>query len=820
MPVTPTYPGVYVQEVPSGVRTIAGVSTSVAVYVGRTKKGPLGKPIRCLSYLDFERAFGTDTVNGDLPRAVKLFFQNGGTDCYVLRIANGATYSDVTLETEDSTSGTPVPSLTLTARNAGPDGEYLRAVVTYAGPQPDITFNLDLFQWEILPNGIAQQVGLESFGNLTMDPGSSRYAPTFLSQNSKLVTATEAAGAPSAGNGYSQSGRPVPYEVASAATFQAAWDGLIGANGTGKGFQISVDGNPYVEVDLSGIDVSALPTGTLMATDLPDAIQTAIQSAYASAGIAGVVTAVSFEAGPSPLSSFGSSDATALLRITSSTGGNILIRSSSRPGDAALPLMLGTPQGGLEVGAHAARRPAASGVVLRASQLNGLAGTAQQNVDQLRLEGFAADGTPTDITFSLNGAATTSGGADPVWVDNKSGSVTNNSDGVREKLAAVRDRINEYASANAKTFKWKAELWGNRLAILPKYGDDNIISSSFSFFEGDGTTPVTGWNNAFVPNVRRYSLGTAGNNVGLQQSAAAPASDGSAPLATDYDAAYQTIDKEVDLFNLMILPPDSDPSAPVPQDLYGAASVFCQSRRAFLIMDPPTDWTTAQGASEGIDDLRIGLVKDYSAVYYPRIVMNENGREITVGAAGAIAGLFARTDSQRGVWKAPAGTEADLRGIVGLEYMLNDAENGLLNPRAINTLRVFPVGIVNWGARTMDGDNDFASEWKYVPVRRLALYIEESLFRGLKWVVFEPNDEPTWAQIRLNVGAFMHNLFRQGAFEGSKPSDAYFVKCDSETTTATDRNLGVVNIHVGFAPLKPAEFVVLSIQQMAGQSQV
>ena len=110
-----------------------------------------------------------------------------------------------------------------------------------------------------------------------------------------------------------------------------------------------------------------------------------------------------------------------------------------------------------------------------------------------------------------------------------------------------------------------------------------------------------------------------------------------------------------------------------------------------------------------------------------------------------------------------------------------------------------------------------ASEWKYVPVRRIALFIEESLLRGTQWVVFEPNDEPLWAQIRLNVGAFMQNLFRQGAFQGSTPREAYLVKCDSETTTQNDINLGVVNILVGFAPLKPAEFVIIRLQQLAGQ---
>ena len=149
---------------------------------------------------------------------------------------------------------------------------------------------------------------------------------------------------------------------------------------------------------------------------------------------------------------------------------------------------------------------------------------------------------------------------------------------------------------------------------------------------------------------------------------------------------------------------------------------------------------------------------------------------------------------------------------------LTDGENGQLNPLGVNCLRNFPViGNVVWGARTLDGADALASQWKYIPVRRLAYYIEESLFRGTQWVVFEPNDEPLWAQIRLNVGSFMQTLFIKGAFQGSSPNDAYFVKCSSETTTQTDIDNGVVNIVVGFAPLKPAEFVVIQIQQIAPQ---
>jgi hypothetical protein len=265
----------------------------------------------------------------------------------------------------------------------------------------------------------------------------------------------------------------------------------------------------------------------------------------------------------------------------------------------------------------------------------------------------------------------------------------------------------------------------------------------------------------------------------------------------------------------MILPPDA--AVPV-TSLYGNASVFCQQRRAFLLMDPPSAWTNAQQASTGVAALRVGLVKDYSAIFFPRITINQAGRNVNVGPAGAIAGLCARIDGSRGVWKAPAGTEATLTGVQQLQYKLTDPENGVLNPLAINCLRTFPIyGPVCWGARTLNGADQMADEYKYIPVRRLAVFIEESLYRGTQWVVFEPNDAPLWAQIRLNVGAFMQTLFRQGAFQGSTPQDAYFVLCDATTNPQASINLGIVNIVVGFAPLKPAEFVIITIKQIAGQ---
>jgi len=308
-------------------------------------------------------------------------------------------------------------------------------------------------------------------------------------------------------------------------------------------------------------------------------------------------------------------------------------------------------------------------------------------------------------------------------------------------------------------------------------------------------------------------------------------SDGLALAILDFLPANGETDKkglyaleQADIFNLLALPPYKGVGEQLDVDtnLISAAAAYCEKRRAMLIVDSPSGWNTKEQARAGVVD--IGTNSRNAALFFPRLLqqnpLRDNQTEMFV-PSGAIAGIMARTDTQRGVWKAPAGLDATLVGVPALSVPLTDAENGELNPLAINCFRAFQAaGRVVWGARTLRGSDQLGDEYKYIPVRRTALYIEESLYRGLKWVVFEPNDEPLWAQIRLNVGAFMHNLFRQGAFQGSSPRDAYFVKCDKETTTQTDIDLGIVNVLVGFAPLKPAEFVIIKLQQIAGQIEV
>ena len=275
---------------------------------------------------------------------------------------------------------------------------------------------------------------------------------------------------------------------------------------------------------------------------------------------------------------------------------------------------------------------------------------------------------------------------------------------------------------------------------------------------------------------------------------------------------------KADLFNLLCLPPH-EPGGTIEGTLIDAALTYCERRRAMLIIDSPADWASVADALAGVET-DVGRAHPNGALFFPRVIEADplrDGVEDAFAPCGAIAGQFAKTDAERGVWKAPAGLAVSLANTSKLQVTLTDLENGQLNPRGINCLRSMPpAGRVVWGARTREGDDRFASQWKYIPVRRMALFIEESLYRGTQWVVFEPNDEPLWANIRLNIGAFMQRLFRKGAFQGASARDAYFVKCDSETTTQADIDLGIVNILVGFAPLKPAEFVIIRLQQIAG----
>jgi uncharacterized protein len=357
----------------------------------------------------------------------------------------------------------------------------------------------------------------------------------------------------------------------------------------------------------------------------------------------------------------------------------------------------------------------------------------------------------------------------------------------------------------------------------------NVLKEESDFIRVKDNTPadISALTASLPPANQPYTGRGGSDGVNIAFSDFVPPTDPGAPSGPEPARGGIYALDSADIFNLLCIPA-ADPEGAAAGDphystVYTAAATYCkEKRRAMLLVDPPNDWNSPRDATNSIDSLSLSRSEN-AAIYYPLIRSpdpEEDSRFRTFAPCGVVAGVIARTDAQRGIWKAPAGIDAILTGVPELEYQMSDEENGSLNPLGINCLRVMPgVGRVVWGARTLKGADRLANQWKYLPVRRTALYIEESLYRGTQWAVFEPNDEPLWAQIRLNVGAFMHDLFVKGAFQGSTPKEAYLVKCDKETTTQNDIDRGIVNIVVGFAPLKPAEFVMIKIQQLAGQTE-
>jgi Bacteriophage tail sheath protein len=765
MPVTPTYPGVYIEEIPSGVRTITGVSTSVTAFIGFTPKGPVDKPVHIFNFGDYIRNFGGLSKDSELGYAVQMFFMNGGSEAWVVREASGATRSTVTLSR--ASDGKKV--LILTANSEGNWGNYLKVAVDYATTNPDSTFNLTVTEY--IPQGTELVTGRkEVFQNLSMDSKSAQYAPNVINSGSQLISAVRDAAVDTPAlsaldQGWSQSDTTgVTYPLAETTRFVS----------------LVVDGNGPFEVPL-------FPSGS-PATSLADLV-TKFQAQLNAAAV------------PVTVSSAGT-----VLKLTSNTAATAAREQSSvrvfnaSKSDAAKLLKLGLLNRGREGGGAAGLRPAATGTL--GADISALNLTTLNLTDEVQVD--VVDGTTNLGTGSFK--------------------LTDAVSSLSALAAKVQEKIRAISSTNPALSQAVVQVNGNNLRVVS--GTDTTDSLiTFTDLGGGTLASKIGIDGASAyENVQRYSLGT-GINRGAQIDAGA-GDNGTLPSATDVignldDKKGIYALENVDIFNLLCIPLVADMDETSAMSVISTAQAYCVARRAFYIVDPPR----ARNSLDQIVDWDTNkLTPDRnSALYFPFVMAPDpldNFRLNAFPPSGIMAGLYARTDSNRGVWKAPAGTESTLANVQGLAYNLTDPECGSLNKLGINCLRQFPVyGRVAWGARTLEGNDQQSSEWKYIPVRRLALYLEESLFRGTQWVVFEPNDEPLWSQIRLNVGAFMHTLFRQGAFQGSTPRDAYFVKCDKETTTQDDINRGVVNILVGFAPLKPAEFVIIQLQQIAGQIQ-
>lgn len=284
------------------------------------------------------------------------------------------------------------------------------------------------------------------------------------------------------------------------------------------------------------------------------------------------------------------------------------------------------------------------------------------------------------------------------------------------------------------------------------------------------------------------------------------------PRAADYRDVLVAISIEVPDFNLLVLPRDDGVDPATQQEIWRMASHFCREKRAMLLIDAPSEWAGLVDVQDAWSDLGIlrireGLALESAAMFYPRVMVRDGDAEVPTGCCGAMAGLMTSFDDAHGVWTPAAGLDAVIAGIKGLEHETTEDDASLFGSEGVDVLRSLPEGIVSWGARTMAGHT--GSWWKFIPVRRMALFVEQSIERGIEWVASEPNDALLWQGIQANVGSFLDDIWKRGALEGDTAEKAYFVKCDAETTTEDDIARGQVHFHVGFAPMRPEEFMVL-----------
>jgi Bacteriophage tail sheath protein len=297
---------------------------------------------------------------------------------------------------------------------------------------------------------------------------------------------------------------------------------------------------------------------------------------------------------------------------------------------------------------------------------------------------------------------------------------------------------------------------------------------------------------------------------------------GSEPIAVkDYTDFYENYLEKIQDINIVVVPGEYWPSDGLGNPIIRTTLSHCEKmKNRIVIIDPPPDFELGQAGA--LNKLALPA-SSYSVLYYPWVkVVNPfyntrtnsyAGKTVAIGPSSFAAGIWCRTDRNRGVWKAPAGMEAMLVGAAGLNYKIGHREQDELNPFGVNCIKPIPRGRhVIWGARTLASNVD--PQWRYISIRRTAMMIEQSIYKGIRWAVFEPSDHHLWSALRLSVGIFLNDLFRAGAFQGAKPSDAYFVRCGlNDTMTPADIAAGHLILIVGVAMLKPSEFTIFRIQQ-------
>lgn len=887
MPSTPTSPGITILEIPSGVRTITGVATSVAAFVGYFSRGLLNTPVQIFNFGDFEREFGGLHRHSEASYEIQQFFLNGGTEAWVVRTASG----NIAAAGVEISSESGALALSVEAGQNGQlnPGEWannnLRVNIDYPAITTGERFNMTVTLVEV-NNGQETVVLSEVFNRLSIDPlDTTNFVEAVINDDfsgSQLIRVS--------------AGSEIPQRTG---TVSEAFDPTSPVTITDAGPQINVTIG-----DESGVARLLDLSSQLTLQDVRSSLESAIRTArpelrsFSQATVSIEDNRLRISAGPTNpsdvvvFSVVDDPDPTAsglgLLTGESFTGLLSADISNAFPistGELSITISSGEPEEQDTISLTLEEDELPDLEFARNQLENAIQSAATENdaIENARVVAYRgengaeerlivlvefADLENPELSFGNEQLAIDLGLVSPgsieAFVSNEIDPVPTirSGDSITIEFGDAGGEVEvPFGSSVSELGIIALELedairkadpnpdpnadpdisfTGARVAVYdsnpPRLvllsGDDGeSIAISAPAID---TTTANELNLAGASaNVQTYVLGVAEAIANTAQGPGTLGNDGDLPdgnALIGNEAARTGFHalRDVDLFNILCIPRtaiisgENALSETEARAVLAQATEFCEERRAFLLIDKPTGVNEVQEIRTWLE-ANNNLRSRNSALYFPCLCIPDPLNDFKlreVGASGTIAGLYARIDSNRGVWKAPAGTEATLSNVFKLTKTLTDAENGTLNPLAINCLRTFPIyGTICWGARTLDGADENGSEYKYIPVRRLALFIEETLFRALKWVVFEPNDEPLWAQIRLNVGAFMNNLFRQGAFQGQSSRQAYLVKCDGETTTQNDIDRGIVNILVGFAPLKPAEFVIIKIQQLAGEIQ-
>ena len=775
------HPGVYTDEVPSGSRPIEGVSTSTAAFIGKAEMGDMNKAVLVTSVPEFEAKYGKYLNGFFLSHAVHKFYDNGGRSCYIVRVA-GAGAQAAAISIKDRRAA-PAKTLTISAASEGDWGNKLDVVIQDGTADQDNEFAIQVYRDRSQQNPPLSPLLLENHDNLSMDSEAANFVSKVIGANSKYISVNVDAAAANAGAGTSRSGKllvgngadllkllagPLPDGATATAgvSLPTPTSGTL-RSGSNPSVNPPADKRQFrIELDGDGPKVVTLPPEAQTGPGIAAAIQTAVRALSATTpsnqdAYTGFTSVFDPAGGGSYLLTSGTAKAGSTVAVTNSTASPVSI-----PAGTYKFVIFVNGDGPHEVTVTIPAGPNADGAAIALAIRDAVrALPAKRSANTAALSGFT------------------------VSYDNSS-NPGNPSLLLTSGTAGVNSSVRVSSSTTPQNIAGTLKLGGTN-------GGKEIIGSSI-------LRPA----NSANPTELHLGDAVVSGNV----ASVVAGSDGSTPGPQDFINGLNALDVIGDV-SILCIPGIYDKA------VVDAGSSYCARRMdCFFIGDPNPLADTVEEARDFVNALTVK--SSYGAVYYPWLKsIDPTGASpdpIDVPPSGSVAGMYARIDARRGVWKAPAGTEANISGAVGLSADTTDAQQDFLNPIGVNVIRFFQTaGIVLWGARTLATRSD--PEYRYIPVRRTAIFLKQSISRGIQWAVFEPNDEPLWSSLRLNIGAFMMLQFRAGAFQGKTPNDAFFVQCDNKTTTQGDIDAGIVHIRVGFAPLKPAEFVVMELSQKANQ---